>query len=138
LANDRTLHAPIPICQIDADNPSLSRSRRQRTSSGAILKKNQRDAILRLLIVARGAWVPLPAIAACARFWGPRIHELRQLGFRIQSKGLGETDSWFRLEPTSGKNSSGDANPDADLNSPAVTPAFPEFWNLTADGRYPD
>jgi hypothetical protein len=135
LANDRTL----PLSDVKSTHGS--RSRRHRTSSsGVTRKKNQRDAILRILILARGTWVPLSAIAACAHFWGPRIFELKQLGFRIESKGLGEPDSWFRLEsrPT-GKNESGDAKPGADLNSSVTTtPAFPEFGNLTADGRYPD
>lgn len=112
-----------------SENPPLSRSRRHRTLSSGIAKKKERDAILALLL-ARGEWVPLAAISACAHFWGPRIHELRQLGFRIQSKGLGKPDTWFRLEPG--------AKPNADLNSSVTaTPGFPEFGRLSPE-RYGD
>jgi hypothetical protein len=124
LANDKTVYPPAS----DVKPTHGSRSRRHRTpSSGSAQKRNQRDAILRLLIVARGEWVPVSAISACAHFWGPRIFELRQLGFRIQSKGLGEPDSWFRLEPGADTNS-----------SVTTTPAFPEFGKLAASRRYPD
>jgi len=135
-AIDKTVYPPPSDVKLTRG----SRSRRHRTLSSGIAKKKERDAILTLLLLARGEWVPLAAISACAHFWGPRIHELRQLGFRIQSKGLGEPDSWFRLEsgPTSGKNESGHAKPSADLNSSVTTTTTPEFGNLTADGRYPD
>jgi hypothetical protein len=63
--------------------------------------KTQRAAILRLLIDARGDWVPLPEILAlgCAQY-NARIFELRRLGFRIESRTerAGEVrHSWFRL-----------------------------------------
>jgi hypothetical protein len=63
--------------------------------------KTQRAAILRLLMNARGAWVPLPEILAlgCAQY-NARIFELRRLGFQIESrtKRAGEVrHSWFRL-----------------------------------------
>jgi hypothetical protein len=64
-------------------------------------RKTQRAAILRLLIDARGAWVPLPEIMACAAQYNARIHELRRIGFNIPKPRIehvnGETHSWYRL-----------------------------------------
>jgi len=64
--------------------------------------KTQRSKILRLLIEARGSWVPSPEIADCALQYNARLFELRRLGFLIENKT--ETDpetgvrrSWFRL-----------------------------------------
>ena len=60
----------------------------------------QRGRILNLLISARGAWVPLPEITACAAQYGARVLELRRLGFRIENRTKkvdGTRHSWFRL-----------------------------------------
>jgi hypothetical protein len=69
-------------------------------SSADSSRATQRGRILQLLIAARGAWVPLPEIAACAAQYNARIFELRRLGFRIESqvrKVDGARHSWFRL-----------------------------------------
>ncbi len=79
-------------------------------SSGARNAKTQRTRILRLLIDARGGWVSLPEIMACAAQYNARILELRRLGFSIENRTErvgGVRHSWFRL-----------------LNSPA--PSAPE------------
>lgn len=67
-------------------------------------RATQRGRILELLIAARGEWVPLPKIAACAAQYNARIFELRRLGFRIQNR-TSDTErttgcprhSWYRL-----------------------------------------
>jgi hypothetical protein len=65
------------------------------------LNKTQSAAILRLLIEARGAWVPLPQIIACAAQYSARVCELRKQGFRIENRTERQPDgarhSWFRL-----------------------------------------
>jgi hypothetical protein len=63
--------------------------------------KTQRDAILGLLVRARGAWVPLPKILelGCAQY-NARIFELRRLGFHIENRGEtrdGVRHTFFRL-----------------------------------------
>jgi hypothetical protein len=63
--------------------------------------KTQRGRILRRLIDARGAWVPLPEIMACAAQYNARVLELRRVGFRIENRIEhidGERHSWFRLK----------------------------------------
>lgn len=62
----------------------------------------QRSKILGLLIAARGQWVPLSEISACACQYGARIFEARRLGFRIENRTKeidGVRRSWFRLVP---------------------------------------
>ena len=64
----------------------------------------QRARILRLLIEAKGGWVPLPEIAECAAQYNARIFELRRLNFPIENRTKeinGVRHSWFRLAPTS-------------------------------------
>ena len=67
-------------------------------------RATQRGRILELLSATRGAWVPLPKIAACAAQYNARIFELRHLGFRIPPPRIqlvgGKKHSWYRLEPT--------------------------------------
>jgi hypothetical protein len=66
-------------------------------------RKTQRDRILGLLVLARGGWVGLPEIAACACQYGARLWELRKLGFAIENKIRnvgGVRHSWFRLIPS--------------------------------------
>jgi hypothetical protein len=68
--------------------------------SPALNAKTQRARILRLLIDARGDWVPLPEIMACAAQYNARIFELRKLGFTVENKSEvvdGVRRSWFRL-----------------------------------------
>ena len=63
-------------------------------------RQTQRDRILRLLIDARGAWVPLPEIMACAAQYNARIFELRKQSFTIENRTEVIDDvrhSWFRL-----------------------------------------
>jgi len=62
--------------------------------------KTQRARILRLLIAARGDWVPLPNIMDCAAQYNARILELRHLGSNIENRTErvdGVRHSWFRL-----------------------------------------
>jgi len=65
----------------------------------------QRGRILRLLIEARGGWVPSPEIAACAQQYNARLFELRRLNFQIENRVEevnGTRLSWFRLIPGPG------------------------------------
>jgi hypothetical protein len=62
--------------------------------------KTQGSRILRLLIDACGAWVPLPEIMACAAQYNTRIFELRRSGYHIENRTEtidGQRHSWFRL-----------------------------------------
>jgi hypothetical protein len=63
--------------------------------------KSQRAGILRLLLGAKGGWVPLPDILALGiAQYNARILELRQLGFDIENKTECVNrirHSWFRL-----------------------------------------
>jgi len=56
-----------------------------------------------LLIEARGAWVPLPEIMACAAQYNARILELRRAGFNIPKPRVeivnGQKHTWYRLLP---------------------------------------
>jgi hypothetical protein len=70
------------------------------SSAELVQRKTQSAAILRLLIAARGAWVPLPEIMACAAQYNSRVLELRRLGFVIENKTErvnGARHSCFRL-----------------------------------------
>jgi hypothetical protein len=61
----------------------------------------QRAKILAELVSARGDWVPLPKITACAAQYNARVYELRRLGFKIVNRTRdvdGVRHSWFRLE----------------------------------------
>lgn len=62
--------------------------------------ETQRFKILVLLQAARGAWMPLPKIMACAAQYNARIFELRRMGFNIENRTErvdGVRHSWFRL-----------------------------------------
>ena len=62
--------------------------------------RTQRARILRLLVEARGGWVPSPAIAECAQQYNARLFELRRLGFEILNRNEereGVRHSSFRL-----------------------------------------
>ena|SRR6266478_2979757 len=64
-------------------------------------RSTQRAKILNVLISARGDWVPLPRITACAAQYNARVYELRRLGFKIVNRTRdvdGVRRSWFRLE----------------------------------------
>jgi hypothetical protein len=64
--------------------------------------KTQRDRVLELLIRAKGGWVPLPEILALhIAQYNSRVHELRKLGYAIQSRQErrdGRVHSFFRLD----------------------------------------
>lgn len=79
---------------------------------------SQRARILRLLIEARGGWVPSPEIAALAQQYNSRLFELRRLNFRIENRTEernGIRCSWFRLipGPVQAPSKSSDAGRDA-------------------------
>lgn len=63
--------------------------------------KTQRARILRVMVEARGAWIPLPRILELGiAQYGARILELRRVGFVIENKTEhvnGARHSWFRL-----------------------------------------
>ena len=91
---------------------------------------SQRARILRLLIEARGGWVPSPEIAACAQQYNSRVFDLRRLGFRIENcteEIDGARHSWFRLVPTS---SAAPATERDDFVSPKTIPP-----NVKSDPR---
>jgi hypothetical protein len=61
----------------------------------------RRGRILQVLIAARGDWVPLPRITACATQYNARFFELRRMGLKIVNRIRdvdGVRHSWFRLE----------------------------------------
>ena len=94
----------------------------------------QRGRILELLIAARGNWVPLPKIQACAAQYNARVFELRRLGFRIANKTRdenGQRHSFFRLvsrpaAPTLPQKEN--------LVMPTTSGSFPEFGSLAPEG----
>lgn len=64
--------------------------------------KTQRARILRVLLDAKGSWVPLPVILELRiSQFGARIFELRRTGFVIENKterdDSGAVHSWYRL-----------------------------------------
>lgn len=64
--------------------------------------KTQQARILRLLLDAKGSWVPLPKILELRiSQFGARILELRRAGFDIENKterdDSGVVHSWYRL-----------------------------------------
>ena len=64
--------------------------------------ETQRDLILRLLVEADGAKVPLPKVMAIAAQYNARILELRRMGYAIENevrKVAGKRHSWFWLVP---------------------------------------
>jgi biotin operon repressor len=95
-------------------------------------RASQRERILELLSAARGNWVSLPQVQACAAQYNARVFELRRLGYRIENK-IREADgvrrSWFRLQspPPAVNNSQTKATSGAAANS------FPEFGKLAKE-----
>jgi hypothetical protein len=62
--------------------------------------RTQREKILRLLLDAKGGWIPSPQIAALALQYNSRIFELRRFGWAIENQTEIVNDarhSWFRL-----------------------------------------
>jgi hypothetical protein len=109
-------------------------------------RASQRERILELLLAARGNWVSLPQVQACAAQYNARVFELRRLGYRITNRireVQGQRHSWFRLEslPISVgtlDNVSTQSNLSAaipDLSETASS--FPEFGNIAPE-RYGD
>jgi len=72
-------------------------------SVGFVQRKSQAAAVLRLLLAARGSWVPLPEILKLGvAQYNARVLELRRMGFLIENKTEwvnGARHSWFRLAP---------------------------------------
>jgi hypothetical protein len=100
-------------------------------------KKSQRGAILGLLVSARGSWVPLPEIAACACQYGARLLELRRLGFKIENRTqtvAGQRHSWFRLLPSE----QAKAIPRAFTGTSTPGPAAPAVQELLLDWHRDD
>ena len=102
---------------------------------------SQRERILALLTSARGGWVPLPKIAACAAQYNARVYELRRLGSKIVNRTRdveGVRHSWFRLE-----SESPDFRPPghAKTTQPAPHQASPApgslFGDLSPEPEYP-
>jgi hypothetical protein len=90
--------------------------------------KTQSAAILRLLIDAHGAWVPLPEIMACAAQYNARIFELRRLGFHVENRTemvIGFRHSWFRLL----------TSPTVQAPEPAVPSSCSSDWYESATGQ---
>lgn len=80
--------------------------------------KTQRGEILALLVKARGEWVPLPEIMACAAQYNARVFELRRLGFNIENRTEtvnSERRSWFRLLPSTSSKPKPEAVPESDF-----------------------
>jgi hypothetical protein len=69
-------------------------------------RETQRDRILRLLLSAKGQWVPLWQIVPLAAQYSARLHELRHHdGYLIENKTeidpkSGQRHSWFRIPTT--------------------------------------
>src|SRR5690348_13764576 len=64
-------------------------------------QRSQPARILRLLVQAHGAEVPLPVIMRCAAQYNYCVHQLRNAGFQIvnrSEKRKGVLHSWYRLE----------------------------------------
>ena len=100
-------------------------------------RATQRGQILELLTAARGDWVPLPKVQACAAQYNARVFELRRLGFRITNRTRevnGHRHSFFRLV-------SRPATPATPQKTDVVTAtaggggSFPEFGSLAPE-RY--
>jgi hypothetical protein len=110
----------------------------------------QRTRILERLISARGDWVPLPEITACAAQYNARIFELRRLGFQIENRTKeinGVRHSWFRLinQPSavSEKQSPGASRLEKAREWLKTARGEQEteatlFGNVAPEGRYPD
>jgi hypothetical protein len=83
--------------------------------NGPLNTKTQRAEILALLVKARGEWVPLPEIMACAAQYNARLFELRRLGFKIENRTetvKGQRHSFFRLWPSTKPDPVAEANSD--------------------------
>jgi hypothetical protein len=96
---------------------------------------SQRARILRLLIEARGGWVPSPAIAECAQQYNARLFELRRLNFRIENRVAeqnGTRLSSFRLVSSPAQAISPSTSPAAerDEDDPQMIPP-----NVKSDPR---
>ena len=99
----------------------------------------QRECILERLIDARGGWVPLPKIAACAAQYDARIHELRRMGFQIPAPRIetvnGQRHTWYPLELNARPIVRTRKDPSTLVDRPST---FPEFGDLARGSGYPD
>jgi len=96
-------------------------------------RATQRGQILELLTAARGDWVPLPKVQACAAQYNARVFELRRLGFRIANKTRdvsGQRHSFFRLVS---RPATATRLQEQDLVTPATSGSFPEFGRLAPE-----
>jgi hypothetical protein len=96
-------------------------------------RASQRERILELLLAARGNWVSLPQVQACAAQYNARVFELRRLGYRITNRtreDQGKRHSWFRLESIPADASS--RRETANLTA-ATASSFPEFGNIAPE-----
>jgi hypothetical protein len=96
-------------------------------------RASQRERILELLLAARGDWVSLPQVQACAAQYNARVFELRRLGYRITNRTRevdGRRHSWFRLEliPADAR-----SHQEIENLTVATTSSFPEFGNLAPE-----
>jgi len=93
-------------------------------------RATQRSKILRLLTVARGAWVPLPQIMECAAQYNARIFELRRMGFCIpapRSKTInGQKHTWYRVELGSSRPESRGMLPHTHSTTDVAATLFPD------------
>jgi hypothetical protein len=102
-------------------------------------RASQRQRILELLLSARGDWVPLPRVQACAAQYNARLYELRRLGFRITNRIRevnGQRHSWFCLavaDLPAQRTVSGVTG-----NLSAAAASFPEFGSLPKEAGHPD
>jgi hypothetical protein len=97
----------------------------------------QRGRILRVLLEARGGWVPSPEIAACAQQYGARVYELRRLNFGIKNRTEelnGTRLSWFRLVSSPAQASS-PATPATVDRAVAVNSQTKSAGDVTSDPR---
>jgi hypothetical protein len=97
--------------------------------------KTQRARILRVLTDARGAWVALPEMMACAAQYNARIFQLRRPGFTIENRTEADSETgarhcWFRLVSSSARNG-------AEPQNAAETTATAGDWYEREHGSRP-
>lgn len=105
LQNSKPKSAQCQIAESKSAVHACGQENTKDTNRGpALVQANattQRARILRILVAARGRWVPLPEILLLGiAQYGVRILELRRLGFNIENKTerlAGARRSWFRL-----------------------------------------
>lgn len=125
---------PLPT---DWLNSPVAKDLMRQANEAPTERHSQQLRILKLLLDAQGAEVPLPTIARCAAQYNGRIHVLRRAGFRILNRSEshnGITHSWYRLE-ISGLEDSTPPGPVSPRSRRAQRPA--ENMQLFAEGPAP-